>query len=207
MIHPCHTPLSILKHSLSLPFTLTQTRLLAYILLIPFSSLPSTSYILSTCHRASLLTLSYAFPKSIKPKYTPHFFFRAFSPNCFRVKIWCTHTLPALKPLAHHLLNPQSLYELYLTGSLYIFLQLRLTTSIINTFRPFSFTLVQWNYHSKSPLFRHNSILKGHITQPLDPLHHPVTSTFHHLSRNLILTCCLSILKLRHSYFTLRSPN
>ena len=58
MIHPCLTPLLILKHSLSPPFTLTQARLLKYIISIPFNSLPPISYILNTCHNASLLTLS-----------------------------------------------------------------------------------------------------------------------------------------------------
>ena len=46
-----------------------------------------TSYILSTCHSTYLLTLSYAFSKSIKPIYTLHFHFHAFSHICFRVKI------------------------------------------------------------------------------------------------------------------------
>ena len=59
--------LSILKHSLSSPFTLTKAKLLTYMLLILFSSLPPTAYIVRTCHRASLVTLFYAFSKFIKP--------------------------------------------------------------------------------------------------------------------------------------------
>ena len=43
-----------------IPFALAQVGLLAYIILIPLNCLPPLSYILRTCHRASLLTLSYA---------------------------------------------------------------------------------------------------------------------------------------------------
>ena len=56
IIHLCHTPLS-------LPLTLTQSRQLTHILLIPLNSLPPTSYILNICNKASLLTLLYAFSK------------------------------------------------------------------------------------------------------------------------------------------------
>ena len=55
MIHLCLMPLSVLKHSLLLPFTLTQTRLFVHIpsFLKPFKSLPPTSYILITYHTNS----------------------------------------------------------------------------------------------------------------------------------------------------------
>ena len=43
MMQPCLTPLSILKQSLSPNFTLTRTRLLTYILLIPLDRLAPTS--------------------------------------------------------------------------------------------------------------------------------------------------------------------
>ena len=86
MIHPCLTPLSILNHSLSPPFTLTQAELSTYILLIPFKTLLPTSYILNTCYKASLLTLPYAFSKSIKPTYTLRIFLSCFL-TCFSVKI------------------------------------------------------------------------------------------------------------------------
>ena len=43
IIHTCLTPLLILKHSLSPPFSLTQAILLTYILLIPINSSPPTS--------------------------------------------------------------------------------------------------------------------------------------------------------------------
>ena len=73
MMQPCLTPLSILNCSLSLHFTLTQAKLSTYILLIPPNSLPPTSYILNTYHKVSLLTLLYAFSKSIKSSYTTFF--------------------------------------------------------------------------------------------------------------------------------------
>ena len=47
--------------------TLRQARLLTHLLLILFNSLPPKSYILSTCPSVSLLTLSYAFSRSINP--------------------------------------------------------------------------------------------------------------------------------------------
>ena len=62
MIHPCLTPLSILKHSLSPPFTLTQAKLITYILLIQFKQFSHSA--------------------SIKPAYTLHFFFRPYTPIC-----------------------------------------------------------------------------------------------------------------------------
>ena len=46
-IQPCLIPSSILKYSLSQPFTLRQARLLTYTLLMPFNSLPPTSYVLT----------------------------------------------------------------------------------------------------------------------------------------------------------------
>src|SRR5678816_2151329 len=65
--HPCLTPLLILIQSLSTSFILTHASLTSYILLIPFRNLPPTPYITNTCHKPSLLTLSYACCKSIKP--------------------------------------------------------------------------------------------------------------------------------------------
>src|SRR5678815_4745172 len=84
--HPCLTPLLILNQSLLTPFILTHVSLSSYILLILFRSLPPTPYITNTCHRASLLILSYACCKSIKPKYNL-FFSLIFSVICFNVKI------------------------------------------------------------------------------------------------------------------------
>ena len=103
------TPLSILKHSLSSPFTLTQERLLPYLLLIPFNSLQPTSYVLISCHNASLLTQSYSYCNSIKPTYVMFFSLMFAHSTCFRVKIWSTHPLPALKP-------PHIFYQPHLTG-------------------------------------------------------------------------------------------
>ena len=51
-----------------------------------------------------------------------------------------------------------------------------------------------------------NTTLKGHITEPPNPVHHPVTSTFYYLSFSFILTCSLSILKLSNPYFNISSP-
>ena len=65
MIYHCLTPI--------------QAILVIYILLIPFNSLLAISYILSTCHHVSILILLYAFSKSIKPKYTLHFFIMSFT--------------------------------------------------------------------------------------------------------------------------------
>src|SRR5678816_4300569 len=84
---PCLTPLLILNQSPLTPFILTHASLSSYILLIPFRSLPPTPYITNTCHNASLLTLSYACCKSIKPKYNLFFFSLIFSIICFNVKI------------------------------------------------------------------------------------------------------------------------
>ena len=108
-MQPFLTLISILNRSVKSPFTMTQAKLSTYILLISPDSLPLTSYILNPCHKASQLTLSYAFSKSIIPIYTD------------------LHTPFLLKsPLVHHQSNPQSLYELFLLGSLYIFFQPRL---------------------------------------------------------------------------------
>src|SRR5678815_3589016 len=92
---PCLTPLLILNQSPLTPFILTHASLSSYILLTPFRSLPPTPYITNTCHKASLLTLSYACCKSIKPKYNL-FFSLIFSIICFNVKIGSTHPLPLL---------------------------------------------------------------------------------------------------------------
>ena len=56
------------------------------ILIIPLESLPPTSYTLSTCHRAFLLALSYAFSRSIKPTYTLHLSWGKTGFNCWGVK-------------------------------------------------------------------------------------------------------------------------
>ena len=108
------------------PYTQTQARWLTYIFLIPLNSLPPTSYIPITWYSAYLLTLSYALSRSIIPAYTLPFFSCAFSPVCFRVKIWSTHPSLLWTPLAHHQSNPQSLYGLYLLGFLHIFFHLHL---------------------------------------------------------------------------------
>ena len=60
--------------------------------------LPITSYILSTCHSASLLTLSYAFSRFIRPIYTLPFFKCALSSISFTVKTWPTHPYIYVKP-------------------------------------------------------------------------------------------------------------
>ena len=88
--NPSYPPNTITTIS---PKTLTLTsfysRLLIYILLIPFNSLPPTSYILGTCHSASLFTLPYAFSRSIKPPFTLCFFSFSFSPICFDLHTPC----------------------------------------------------------------------------------------------------------------------
>ena len=69
-----YTPLLILKHPLTSSTILMQARLLTYIVLIPFTSLPPTSYFLSTWNKAIHLTLSYTFSRFIKPTYTSFFY-------------------------------------------------------------------------------------------------------------------------------------
>ena len=80
MMYPCPTPLSILKHFLSPLFILTEAEQSTYIKLIPLKSLPFTSNILNTCHKAYLLTISYT-SKSITLMciFTLHFF------SCFPI--------------------------------------------------------------------------------------------------------------------------
>ena len=77
--HPCRILLSVLNDSFSppkTPFTAEWAKLLSYILLIPFNSLQSTSYIFSQC----LLALPYISSKWIKPTYTYTLsFFLSFS--------------------------------------------------------------------------------------------------------------------------------
>ena len=127
MIQTCLTPLAILKHSLPHYFTLKQARLLTYILLIPFNILPPTSDILSSCYSASLLILPYAFSRYIKTTYTLYFFPLLSHLSAFG---WRSdlHTPSLLwNLLVYDQLNPQSLYELCLLGSLHIFFQLNLT--------------------------------------------------------------------------------
>ena len=106
------------------------------------------------------------------------FFSSAFSPICFTVKIWSTTPLSLIwNFLPRPPSNPQSLYRLSLLLSLDI---LQANTSITPTFSPLSFNIVQWSNHNKLPVFRHDTSLNSHFTQPLDPIHHHVNSIFYH---------------------------
>ena len=86
-IQPFLILLSVLKHSLSHSFNLTQSRVLTYILLILFRHLPPKSYILSIYHSVFLINVSYEFSKSLNSTYIHCFCSRAFSTICFKVKI------------------------------------------------------------------------------------------------------------------------
>ena len=121
-----------------------------------FNSLPPTSYILSPCHSVSLLTLPYAFSRSTKPTYTTFFL------PCLLTYL-LSEDLNLNPPCLS--LNLQSLYGLCLLGSLHIFLQPHLTSLYQYNCCILSSLLVQWNHHSGSPFFRHNTTLKSHITQ------------------------------------------
>ena len=57
VLSPCQFKLTHLHRPLD--FSLKEANLLTYMLLELFNSFPPTSYILSICHNASLLTLSY----------------------------------------------------------------------------------------------------------------------------------------------------
>ena len=64
-----------------------QAELSTYIFFIPLKSISSTSYILNTYHRASLLPKLYGFSKSMKPTYTT-FFLLCILTYYFYIKIW-----------------------------------------------------------------------------------------------------------------------
>ena len=122
IIHPCLTPLSILNQSFSLPFTLTQAKLSTYILLIQLNNLTPTSYILITCHKTCLLTLSYIIFKSIEPTYTT-LFLSCFSTIWFRMKKLIYKTPPFTETPLLILNQTPSHYRLCLIRSPHVFFQ------------------------------------------------------------------------------------
>ena len=107
----------------------------------------TSSYILSICHSTSLLILSYAFSKSIKPKYILCFFSHAFLPICIQVKIQSTHPLPDLKPPCSSSIKLSvTLWIMCMNIHTHFFKH----AYIFLTFSPLSLILVQWNNHSMS---------------------------------------------------------
>ena len=83
MSHPTIYPK---QFTLTPPFILTKAKLSHTHSLFHPTDYPPPSYVLNTCHKTSLLTLSYAFSRSLKPTYTLRFFSSAFLPICFSVK-------------------------------------------------------------------------------------------------------------------------
>ena len=97
------------------PFTLIQAELSTYILLILLNNLSPTSYILNSCHRASLFTLSY------KTHMHSMFFLSCFLTYFLQCE-YLIYTIPPQSKISLLIMNETpSDYELYLLRSLHIF--------------------------------------------------------------------------------------
>ena len=119
------------------------------------------------------------------------------------MKILSTYSLPDLKFPGSSSIKPSVTLRTLSAGiRSYIFSNHALHTNVskINTFSLLFSIFVEWKSHSRLPAFRHNTILKGHITQPPNLVHHHFTSTYYNLFNDLILTCSLSVLTFPHSH-------